>query len=188
MLKGPGLSLESMLENRSFYEKFWSRTNLQCSLLIRIYLSGMAYHEALTTGPFQGQYGFHSPWFKAEFGKLGAFDITSAPNMGKTTLARTALSLASHPSFLFAFKVDKWMLQLSLPSLREWYIVNTNQYWMKSVIKKTLDRQPEFAPLLAFNWRKFIKTDLMLALFKFEYLILRQLMLTLPTCGRKQHS
>ena len=67
---------------------------------------GMAYFEAVCLGPMQGHLGFHSPWFKSEFGKLGCFDITSQPNMGKTTLVRTALSLASHPSFLFAFKVQ----------------------------------------------------------------------------------
>ena len=55
---------------------------------------GMAYFEAVCLGPMQGHLGFHSPWFKSEFGKLGCFDITSQPNMGKTTLVRTALSLA----------------------------------------------------------------------------------------------
>jgi hypothetical protein len=69
--------------------------------------AGLAYFEAIALGPMQGHLGFHSPWFKAEFGKLGSFDVTSLPNMGKTTLARTALSLASHPSFLFAFKVNE---------------------------------------------------------------------------------
>ena len=72
---------------------------------IHEFISGMAYFEAVCVGPLQSHLAFHSPWFKFEFGKLGSFDITSSPNMGKTTLAKTALLLASHPSFLFAYKV-----------------------------------------------------------------------------------
>ena len=70
---------------------------------------GLAYMEAITVGPLQGCLGFNSPYFKKEFGRLGSFDVTSLPNMGKTTLAKTALSLASHPSFLFAFKVREYL-------------------------------------------------------------------------------
>ena len=49
-------------------------------------LEGRFYFEAVCLGPMKGHVGFHSVFFKNEFGKLGQFDMTSMANMGRERL------------------------------------------------------------------------------------------------------
>ena len=51
------------------------------------------------------------PFSRGEYGKCGMFMISGEPNLGKTSLARTSLSLCSHPDFLYAFNSSKEFIQ-----------------------------------------------------------------------------
>lgn len=67
--------------------------------------------------------------FRDEYGKAGIFLISGAPNIGKTSLAKTALSLSSHPEFMCSFKSTSQYLS-TLAQKTPWLISVGNTYFL----------------------------------------------------------
>ena len=67
------------------------------------------YFESVNCSANIGMMTFHTPWYRAKFGKLGMICIAGTPNIAKTNSLKVAMHMASSSNYFFSMKVGEPM-------------------------------------------------------------------------------